>query len=227
MKFILSTLLVFAIQFSFAQTKTIALTELQASSGIFFAAEMDQSASTIEMTMQGPDDKWFGIGFGVTMADSDPLIYTDGKLGAMHTLDVWDYNISAQNAAGVSNDVQQDWTIISNTTGGGSRTIVASRSLDTGDGEDNALTFASTTIDLVWAQANTADFTLSYHGASNRGSANLTWVEVDATPPALTATPFTPADDAVNVSLTTNLTVNFDESIQFATGTIELRLALR
>lgn len=222
-KFILITLLS-ALTFPvLSQTKQISFQSLPGVTGLSFGAEMDQAGSMITMTIQGPDDRWFAIGFGVSMANGDILTYTDGKVGAMHSLDVWDYVLTAQNANGVSKDGQQDWSVVSNTTAGGLRTIVATRSLSTGDANDIALNYADASVNVIYAKSDNADFTLAYHG-TNRGTTTLNWVELDLTAPALTATPFDPVDDATGVTLGTNLTMNFDENVVAGTGNITLKL---
>ena len=206
-----------------AQTKSIPVTEVAASSGVFFSAVMDNSSSTITMTMSGPSDRWFGMGFGLTMSNADVLIYTDGKAGAMHALDVWDYDLNAQNAGGVDQDSQQDWTVSSNTVLTGVRTIVATRDLNTGDAIDKVLTFADATVDVIWAKGNAVSNTMAYHGAGNKGSTTLNWVSPDVTPPSLVVSPFSPADEATNVLVATNLAVTFDEDVAVGTGNIILK----
>mgnify|MGYP006076240781 FL=1 len=164
---------------SIAQTKVIAATELQGGSGMFFSAVMDNLTSSITMTMSGPDDRWLGMGFGSFMADGDVLIFSNGKVGAAHALDAFDYNLTAQSGSGVNIDIQQDWLVISNTVNAGERTIVASRFLNTGDVTDNVLNFSDATVDVVWAKGETASNTIAYHGV-NRGVRNLTWVDPSA-----------------------------------------------
>ena len=163
-----------------AQTKTIANTELQNGSGMFFSASMDNGTSEITMTIQGPDDRWISVGFGLVMSSADVLTYTDGKAGAMHALDVWDYNMNSQDATGVTKDAQQDWTIVSNTVATGVRTIIATRALNTGDGFDAILNYTDATINVIWAKGSQAGNTLAYHGAGNRGFAVLTWMDPSA-----------------------------------------------
>ena len=211
---------------AFGQIKTIAEQVLLAGPGeVTFAASMDQGTSQITITSKGPDDRWFGTGFGVTMANADVLIYTDGRVGAMHALGATDYNLNAQNAQGVERDASQDWNIVSNTVAGGVRTIVSTRALNTGDvNDDYIINFADATINIIAARGNSVDYTLSAHGPGNRGSTTLTWAEIDETPPALSAAPFIPADNQIDVALGTNLTATFDENISAGSGNIELRL---
>ena len=207
-----------------SQTKIIPEQELQIGSGIFFSATMDLVLSEISITMKGPDDRWFGTGIGAFMWDADVLIYTDGKIGAMHPLGVMDYYLNSNSASGVNLDATQDWTINSNTTNAGVRTIQATRALNTGDSQDIALDFSDVSLNVIWAKFYTTGFTLDYHGGPNRGTLVMDWQLVDVTPPLLGANPFTPLDEQINVTLGTNFSVYFDESIQAGTGNIELKL---
>lgn len=204
-----------------AQTKVILNQELSPGSGIFVAAEMNQTASTITMTMKGPDDRWFGVGFGVAMIGGDALIYTDGRQGAMHALGVWDYDLNAQQTSGVDKDNTQNWTIISNTTSGGVRTISASRLLNNGDPIDDVLSYNDINLNLIWAKGAVPGNTMSYHG-SNRGVVSIPWALPDTTAPQLANPAFQPLDDQIDVSLSTNLTVFFDENVFAGTGPIDL-----
>lgn len=58
-------------------------------------------------------------------------------------------------------------------------------------------------------------------------SDNTTWNfnTNDVTPPALTAAPFVPADNAVGVAVTTPLNITFNEAVQAGTGVIQLYTA--
>src|SRR5690606_24775616 len=129
---------------SYSQTKSIPFQEIVTGKGVFFGAEIDNATSTISMTIAGPDDRWSGAGFGSGMANADVLLYTSGKSTATHTLAPTDYKLSAQSLGGVNADAQQDWTIISNTENAGLRTIVATRSFDTGDANDAIINFSAT-----------------------------------------------------------------------------------
>lgn len=163
-----------------AQTKNIPFQEIVAGKGVFFGAEIDNGTSTITMTIAGPDDRWFGVGFGGGMANADVLMYTSGKSTATHALEPTDYKLSAQSLGGVNADAQQDWTIISNTENAGLRTIVATRSFDTGDANDAIINFSATSINIIWAKHSTASHTLNYHGSANRGVKNFAWIDPSA-----------------------------------------------
>jgi len=210
---------------SFGQVKTIDEQEIQAGSGVFFGATMDDGLSQLTMTMKGPDDRWCGLGFGSFMSNADVLLYTDGKVGpGAHPLDAWDYDLSAQNAAGVVKDGIENWTITSNTVAAGVRTVIATRALNSGDPIDHVLNFSDATVDVIWAKGDGAGFTLGYHGGANKGVVTLAWSVPDVTEPALSVTPFNPADNQIDVAIATNLTATFDEDVVAGIGSIELRL---
>ena len=222
--FILSISTITLSQLAFSQTKIITEQELGVLSGVYFSATMDQPSAEITITMKGPDDRWFGTGFGFSMFDADVLIYTDGKVGAMHPLGTMDYYMNSNSAMGITVDTSQDWTIISNTTSAGVRTIQASRALNTGDSDDHVLNFSDASLNVIWAKFYVSGYTLDYHGAANRGTVTLNWQIPDLVAPSLIVNPFVPNDDQTDVTLSTDLIVNFDENIVVGTGNIELRL---
>jgi hypothetical protein len=204
-----------------AQTKVILNQELSPGSSIFVEAQMSQTTSTISLTMQGPSDRWFGVGFGIAMIGGDALIYTDGRQGAMHALGAWDYDLNAQQTSGVDKDNTQNWTLVSNTVNGGLRTITATRLLNNGDPIDDVLSFTDANLNLIWAKGSVPGNTMSYHGA-NRGVISIPWALPDTTAPQLANPAFLPLDDQLDVTLSTNLTVFFDENVIPGTGNIEL-----
>ncbi len=178
-KFSISFILIFSLQFLvqevFSQTKTIPYQELATStgslngSGIFFGASM--TTSSISITFEGPSDRWIALGFGSNMQPTDVFIYSIGHALSVHPLSWQDYYNSSYNNSGVLVDGSQDWAIVStNTTTGGQRTVTATRSLSTGDANDAVINFTSSALDLVWAKGSSANYTISYHGSTNRAN---------------------------------------------------------
>lgn len=167
-----------------SQTKVIPYQELPTSnglptgSGIFFGATM--SAASVTMSFAGPSDRWIALGLGINMYPADVLIYSNGKIGATHPLGWNDYYNSSGGSPGVNNDGTQDWTILSTATvAPGQRTVTVSRVLNTGDANDVAISFSATTLDLIWAHGATSDYTIAYHGSSNRAFfISLPWLSV-------------------------------------------------
>lgn len=211
--------LLLAIPFgTFSQTKQITFAELTPGSGMYFGAEM--TTTTITVTVQGPSDRFIAFGFGTGMANgNDAIIWSTLGTGA-GALQLRDHRMVGQGVEPTV-DAQQDWTVISNTVSGGSRTIVASRALNTGDANDVTFDFNATTQNLFWSHCASASNQLQYHGSANRASGIVrNWITPDVTPPTITST--SPADNAVGVAVGTNLTFHFSENISWGTGAIKL-----
>jgi len=122
---------------------------------------IETSVDEVTLTLKGPENVWFAIGFGGTnMSVSDVFTY-DGtgnfdKVGHYH--------------ANPSNDTNQDWTIVSNIVESTERTIIATRSLNTSDSNDYTFINDDSTIPVIWAYGTS--MTLEYH--SERGFTNIT-----------------------------------------------------
>lgn len=164
-----------------AQTKVIPYQQLpnyngSGNSGIYFSASM--TTSSITVTFEGPADRWIALGFGSSMFTTDVLTYSNGKSGATHPLDWKDYYNTSTSVTGVNLDNTQNWNIVStNTTSSGQRTVTAIRALSTGDSQDLALTFTATALNIVWARGAGANYTLAYHGSTNRAyNISLPWL---------------------------------------------------
>lgn len=150
------------------QTKIIPYQQLQGSTGMFFGASM--TTSNITVTFAGPSNKWISLGFGSSMTPADALIYTSGQSSSQHALAWMDYFCGNTSASNVTIDNSQDWTVLSNSVASGQRTVVAVRALNTSDLSDVAISFTSSVLNIVWARGATNDYTLAYHGNSNRGN---------------------------------------------------------
>lgn len=203
---------------SLGQTKEIAFSELTPGSGMYFGAVM--TTTDITVTVQGPSDRFIAFGFGTGMATgNDAIIWSTLGTGAA-PLQLRDHRMIGQGVE-PSVDAQQDWTVISNNVSGGSRTIVASRALNTGDANDVVFNFSATSQNLFWSHGPSATNQLQYHGASNRASGIVrNWTVPDVTPPTISST--SPADNVAGVSITTNLSINFSENVSWGTGSFTL-----
>ncbi len=208
-----ATILLFLLapSFLFSQIKQIAETELTVGSGVFFSAEKD--ASTITVTLKGPFDRYFGVGFGVGMSSGDLIMISNNGV----ITDVRDHFMVGQTTP--ATDASQDWTILSNTVLGTQRTIIASRNLNTGGGNDIIFNFSDNTQTLFWAKSASANFAITYHGGANRGSGIIrNWV-LDVTGPTIVST--IPADNS-SVAVPSNMSITYNEAIFNGTGTITL-----
>lgn len=131
--------------------------------GSQITARVQTNASTVTLTVTGPSDRWFSVGFGTNgMSSGDCLVFTNS-------------GISDRNFSGYTTpptDVN-DWTLVSNTVVSGIRTIVGTRALispnPTGD---YAFSNSPSSISVVWAHDSSSSQNLAYHGNS-RGN-NIT-----------------------------------------------------
>ncbi|MFN1216841.1 T9SS type A sorting domain-containing protein [Chryseobacterium kwangjuense] len=135
--------------------------------------KINTSPTTVTMTLTGPDTSYLGVGFGGTGTTGGMAAGADGFI----------YNVNSTANTGLdytfsgvgippSADPAQDWTITSNTTSGGTRTIVATRSLAGGAGDT---VFANNTSSINIFYAKGASTTIANHGfgTANRGYAVL------------------------------------------------------
>jgi Secretion system C-terminal sorting domain/DOMON domain len=123
---------------------------------------IDTSTTTVTLTLKGESSRWLAIGFGTnanTMATcTDMFIWNDTPDRDYTTNTVGNSGHNMPTA-----DVDQSWTIVSDTVASGIRTVVATRALvSTGD-----YTFVnnSSGIYIIFAQGDIS--TLAYHGTAN------------------------------------------------------------
>lgn len=142
----------------FSQTKSTGLKTFV--TGLTANLTLDNSTSTITLTLNGPSDRWIGFKLGnftAAMSAGVDGVYYNGT------------TLIDGNGGQLTTDATQNWTVLSNTVNAGVRTIVATRAFNTGDASDFAINFANTTIDIAAAHGDAANsFTIEYHGASNR-----------------------------------------------------------
>jgi len=160
-KITLSFLLLFCMV-GFAQTKSTGVISIVGNVSVELVLNNTTQIATITMT--GPSDRWFAVKLGN---------FTQGMQAVP---DVYYYNgttliDATQTAGGPTNDAVQNITITSNTVVSGIRTIVATRSFNTGDATDFTYVYASTFIDIAGAFADSPGYNLGYHGPLNRATA--------------------------------------------------------
>ena len=126
-----------------------------------YKAQIDINASDVTVTLEGPDDRWLGLGFGVqSMTNNGDIISYDSS------------GLNDRRFIGVGSTPPtdtQDWSIVSNTTAGGVRTLVTTRGLTGSDATDYTFDPSDTSILLVWAIGN-GTLNFSNHGSGNRGA---------------------------------------------------------
>lgn len=140
------------------------------------SVEIALDEDNVTMHLTGPADRWFAIGFNaIGMAPgTDVFFYADGSEGTTG----YDGRLTGQNAP-VEDDTQ-NWTVTDVTTESGLRTVTASRPLDTGDGDDYAFDFNTSSLTVIYSHGSSESTELAFHG-SNRGSSVLEFMSTVST----------------------------------------------
>lgn len=133
-----------------------------------FTAKIDVNATLVTLTINAPSDRWFGLTIsnssvsGMNSATVPDTVAYDGTTLTDNTI----------GGIGVWNQDVQDWTITSNTVSGATRTLIATRALNTGDPGDIIFTNSASTIFMAWVRGSSASFALGSHGGlANAGRA--------------------------------------------------------
>ncbi|GEC77295.1 T9SS type A sorting domain-containing protein [Flavobacterium aquatile] len=151
---------------AFAQTKSTG--NIALSTNMAATLTLNNTTSTVTLTLSGPNDRWFALQFGSftggMQAGTDVVYWNNTTLvDARH--------IGIGSAPSV--DAINNWTLVSNTNNSpasGQRTVVFTRPFNTGDANDYTFNYADANIDLAWARADTPTFAVTvYHGGANRG----------------------------------------------------------
>jgi hypothetical protein len=178
----LAFLLLFILPATYAQTYTTGVVNLSSTAGLAMTAKIDIT-SQVTLTLTGPDGRWFALGFNASsMTNGTDVV----GVHSATTLSAFDCKLTGL-AAPVT-DAQQNWTITSDVVSAGTRTIIATRALNTGDANDYVFSATPTAISLIWSRSASASFTYSNHGFSNRGVtvASFSFVPPPAPPAAPT-----------------------------------------
>ncbi|EJL72584.1 T9SS type A sorting domain-containing protein [Chryseobacterium populi] len=139
--------------------------------------KLDTTPTLATITLTGADTTYLGIGFGtVGMANgADGFVYNANSTSTTNL----DYTFGGIGS--ISPDATQNWTMTSNTTVAGIRTVIATRTLAGGSG-DFAIPNAAGAINIFFAKG--PGLNLQYHGA-NRGYATLNMAGTLATNEAI------------------------------------------
>ena len=175
-------LLLFILPATYAQTYTTGVVNLSSTAGLAMTAKIDVTTQ-VTLTLTGPAGRWFALGFNASsMTNGTDVV----GVHSATTLSAFDCKLTGF-AAPVT-DAQQNWTITSDVVSAGTRTIIATRALNTGDANDYVFSATPTAISLIWSRSNSATFTYSNHGGSTRGvtAASFTFVPPPAPPAAPT-----------------------------------------
>ena len=133
---------------SFAQSFTTGIVNLSSTPGLAMSVKLDIS-SNVTMTLVGPSDRWFALGFGAQNMEAETDVVAVNSAGTLSSFDAKLIGYAAPVA-----DPLQNWTITSNQVVSGVRTIVATRPLDTGDANDYTFSAEEGTLSLIWARGS-------------------------------------------------------------------------
>ena len=145
---------------SMAQTKSSGTVTL----GGLMTLKIDKNSttSTVTVTLTGPSDKWFGIGFNASAA------MTNGTDCLYYASSLVDSRITGQAAPTI--DTTNEWSTSSNTIVGTTRTLVLTRNFVGGTG-DYTFLYADSGLNIIWAYGS--GLSMSQHSGSARGSSAL------------------------------------------------------
>ena len=130
-------------------------------SGLTANINIDNDTGTTTLTLAGPSNKWFGIGFGNSNMNGTDILMTDGSSTLRDAY-------STSNGEPLA-EASQDWTLEVNSVVNGTRTIVASRANNTGDSNDYVFNASAGSLTVIWAVGSST--TYAYH--SIRGATAL------------------------------------------------------
>ena len=136
---------------------------------------VDVANNSVTLTMEGPSNKWFGVGFGSSNMSGAYTLHASGATFQM--------NERSHGGNGSGTILPNSGAVTSDVTAGGRRTVVFTRSRVGLTG--NYYTFPSTagSIPVIWANGNSLSY--GYH-SSNRGNTIITLSE--PCPPAAEVT---------------------------------------
>lgn len=118
---------------------------------------IDTNTTNVIMTLTGPSNAWFGIGFGgFSMAESSDMFIWNASTNRDY-MAPGGHSTPSADAANA-----QSWTIVSDNVVGSVRTVIASRALVSNG--DFTFTNNNTPINIIYAQGSST--TLGNHGAN-------------------------------------------------------------
>lgn len=155
--------------FGFAQTKSTGVLNLNAN--MTAKIDLNQTTSTVTLTITNLASSWFGLGFSATTTTPGNGMPANVDAVVMRSATNFSDSMTQSSGSGNPNtDATQNWTVTSNTVSATIRTVVATRPFNTGDANDYVFNYSSTSLNLIYASPGSGDFTIQYHGgAPNRG----------------------------------------------------------
>ena len=160
-------LFTFLLAFSFSgkvlgQTNFVGSQTVNSGQNMTASLFIDTVAGTVEITLSGPDNVWFGYGFGGSAMSGTYAIITDGSGG------ITERNLGNHTSGTL---LTSSITTVSNTVNGSVRTVVVNRALAGLNANYYTFPNATASIPMIWAHGTGS--TLAYHGAGNRGASTL------------------------------------------------------
>lgn len=145
---------------SIAQTKSSGIITLN--SLMTLKIDKNSTTSAVTLTLTGPTDRWFGIGFNASgaMANGTDCLYYSSSLV--------DSKITGQSTP--TTDATNEWTVSSNTTVGTTRTLILTRNFVGGTG-DYTFVYNDNALNIIWAYGT--GLAMSQHSGTGRGSTAL------------------------------------------------------
>ena len=160
-KIYLAIVLFVGLNVSMAQTKSSGTVFLNS----LMTLKIDKNATTsiVTLTLTGPSDKWFGIGFNASGA------MTNGTDCLYYTSSLVDSKITGQSTP--TTDTANEWTVVSNNlVSGTTRSLVLTRNFVGGTG-DYSFVYNDNALNIIWAYGS--GLTMSQHSGTGRGSTAL------------------------------------------------------
>jgi hypothetical protein len=189
------TLFIFllTVSFCFGQAWTTGVVTLDTDFTVQF--DVDSSSGLVTMTMVGPSSRWLGVGPGIASGNSMGNAGDDAVV--FNSIGLEDRNMPSGNGQ-PSLDASQDWTLVSNNVVGSTRTVVATRAINTGDPNDFVFPTSTGPLPILWAKGGSTTF--GYHSGGRGGTvANLT-LGVDKA--SLTSFTMSPNPSSTNFTIT-------------------------
>ena len=125
--------------------------------------DINGSTNTTTLTISGPSNVWLAIGFGGTNMSSGADVFRTNGTTIVDARSTGRFLPTA--------DDQQDWSLVTNTVSGSTRTIVATRANDTGDSNDFVFNASASSLSVIYAIGNSTSYT--QHSGNNRGATAL------------------------------------------------------
>lgn len=159
-----------------SQNKTSGLVMLD--NNMSLTLDLDNQNSIVNLTLSGPSDRWFALGFNSTAmaANVDCVVMTSDN-------NLTDSHFPGGYFAPLA-DAENNWVLTENIVLNSIRTIKAYRNFNSSDQSDFIFTNALNSLDVIWAYSYNPIYELydpvnSGHGGDNFGTVTLSFSELN------------------------------------------------